>query len=102
MRLWTGRAHGAIGRSDQDIPTLTEFSPQSHQGNGTAVIVAPGGAYISLAGTLEGIARVRVLAADQHGARHVAEVAAAFCTQGLDARTAEYREQDAVAGDRPP
>lgn len=54
MRLWTGRAPGAIGRSDQDTPTLTEFSPQRHHGNGTAVIVAPGGAYISLAGNLEG------------------------------------------------
>ena len=37
-----------------DIPTLTVFPPQPGTANGTAVIVAPGGAYIGLAAIIEG------------------------------------------------
>jgi hypothetical protein len=41
--LWEGDAPGALGASTADIPTLTIFRPQPGSGNGTAVIVAPGG-----------------------------------------------------------
>lgn len=52
--LWEGRAPGALGTGDLDTPTLTMFRPQPHTGNGTAVIIAPGGAYLGLASNLEG------------------------------------------------
>ena len=52
--LWEGGAPGALGTGDLDIPTLTLFRPQPHTGNGTAVIIAPGGAYLGLASNLEG------------------------------------------------
>ncbi len=37
-----------------DAPTLTVFPPQPGTANGTAVIVAPGGAYMGLAAIIEG------------------------------------------------
>lgn len=52
--LWEGGAPGALGTGDLDIPALTLFRPQPHTGNGTAVIIAPGGAYLGLASNLEG------------------------------------------------
>jgi acetyl esterase/lipase len=52
--LWDDNAPGALGRTDDDIPTVTIFRPHAGTGNGTAVIVAPGGAYLGLAGNLEG------------------------------------------------
>ena len=52
--LWPGGAPGALGTSELDIPMLTIFRPQSRTGNGTAVIIAPGGAYLGLASNLEG------------------------------------------------
>ncbi|MBV8707699.1 MAG: alpha/beta hydrolase [Acidobacteriaceae bacterium] len=52
--LWPGGAPGARGTSDQDIPMLTLFRPQPRTGNGTAIIIAPGGAYLGLASNLEG------------------------------------------------
>lgn len=52
--LWDGGAPGALGTGDLDIPTLTVFRPQPRTGNGTAVIIAPGGAYLGLASNLEG------------------------------------------------
>jgi acetyl esterase/lipase len=53
-RLWEGEAPGAAGNRELDIPTLTVFRPHPGRGNGTAVIVAPGGAYLGLAANLEG------------------------------------------------
>lgn len=53
-QLWEGGAPGALGTGDLDIPTLTLFRPQPRTGNGTAVIIAPGGAYLGLAANLEG------------------------------------------------
>jgi acetyl esterase/lipase len=53
-RLWDGDAPGALGKEDSDIPTLTLFHPQPGKANGSAVIVAPGGAYLGLAANLEG------------------------------------------------
>lgn len=40
--------------NQQDEPVLTVFAPQAGRSNGTAVIVAPGGAYRGLASNLEG------------------------------------------------
>jgi acetyl esterase/lipase len=52
--LWEGDAPGARGKELADIPTLTIFRPHRGTANGTAVIVAPGGAYRGLAANLEG------------------------------------------------
>lgn len=52
--LWDGAAPGAKGTDSADIPTLTVFVPHPGRGNGTAVVVAPGGAYAGLASNLEG------------------------------------------------
>ena len=52
LRLWDGPAPGAKGETPADIPTLTLLRP-AHP-NGTAILVAPGGAYIHLATVLEG------------------------------------------------
>ncbi len=54
IRLWPGNAPQATGTTCFDIPTLTIVPPREGAGNGSAVIVAPGGAYAGLAGDLEG------------------------------------------------
>ena len=54
IRLWAGDAPNAKGTESLDIPTLTVFPVQPGRGNGTGVIVAPGGAYRGLAANLEG------------------------------------------------
>lgn len=43
MRLWEGKAPGALGDSPADIPTLTPAIPA--HANGAAFIVCPGGGY---------------------------------------------------------
>ena len=43
-----------VGTDPADLPTLTVFLPQKGRGTGSAVIVAPGGAYVGLASNLEG------------------------------------------------
>jgi acetyl esterase/lipase len=51
--LWEGGAPGALGKADTDTPTLTAYrAPRA--GNGTAVVIAPGGGYQSLAMEHEG------------------------------------------------
>ena len=57
-----------------DLPTLTVFPPQSGHSRNTAVIVAPGGAYLGLASNLEG--------------RQVADW---FATRGITAFVLKYR-----------
>jgi acetyl esterase/lipase len=52
--LWEGDAPGALGKARADVPTLTLFRPWGGSGNGTAVIIAPGGAYLGLAANHEG------------------------------------------------
>lgn len=52
IRLWPGVAPGAKGDAPADVPTLTLLRP-AHP-NGTAVVIAPGGAYVHLAADLEG------------------------------------------------
>ncbi|MDR3726594.1 MAG: alpha/beta hydrolase [Terracidiphilus sp.] len=54
IRLWTGDAPEAKGKACEDIPTLTIFEPHRGHGNGSAVVILPGGAYVGLAGNLEG------------------------------------------------
>jgi len=54
IRLWPGPAPQAKGDTCDDIPTLTIFDPQPGTGNGSAVVIFPGGAYLHLAANLEG------------------------------------------------
>jgi acetyl esterase/lipase len=54
IRLWPGDAPQAKGNACEDTPTLTIFEPQHGHGNGSAVVIFPGGAYLHLAGNLEG------------------------------------------------
>ena len=54
MPLWTGPAPGAVGTADEDIPTITAYMPPNTAGPMSAVIIAPGGAYLRLSMTLEG------------------------------------------------
>lgn len=54
IRLWPGVAPEARGATCDDIPALTVFEPRQGTGNGSAVIIFPGGGYSHLAGDLEG------------------------------------------------
>ena len=54
IRLWPGDAPLATGKACEDTPTLTIFEPAHGQGNGSAVVVLPGGSYLHLAGNHEG------------------------------------------------
>jgi acetyl esterase/lipase len=54
IRLWPGDAPQARGKACEDTPTLTIFEPHRGNGNGSAVVVLPGGAYVNLAANLEG------------------------------------------------
>ena len=56
-RLWPGAAPGAPGNAPEDVPTITlfrPFAPDPSKATRTAVIVAPGGAYLFLADNHEG------------------------------------------------
>ena len=53
LPLWDGLG-GREGGKNSETSFLTLFAPQPGRGNGTAVIVAPGGAYKGLASNLEG------------------------------------------------
>src|SRR6185437_10750072 len=53
MPLWEQGAPGALGRADEDKPTITLYKAYG-SGIRTAVIVAPGGAYAHLASNHEG------------------------------------------------
>jgi acetyl esterase/lipase len=74
IQLWPGQAPQAHGSACEDTPTLTIFVPQRGHGNGSAVVVVPGGAYRALAGNLEG--------------RQVADW---FTTRGFTAFILKYR-----------
>jgi acetyl esterase/lipase len=52
--LWAGTAPGALGTEDSDIPAITVFLPRNLVPNTPAVIVCPGGGYVSLATNHEG------------------------------------------------
>ena len=49
IRLWEGDAPGALGKADQDIPTLTPFVTASGPSLRTAIVICPGGGYGGLA-----------------------------------------------------
>jgi acetyl esterase/lipase len=74
IQLWPSGAPQVEGTPTGDLPTLTVFLPQKGRGTGSAVIVAPGGAYIGLASNLEG--------------RQVADW---FTSQGMTAFVLKYR-----------
>ena len=74
FRLWSGRAEGASGDESDQTPTITVFRPQANRVNGAAVVVAPGGGYLQLAGSLEG-----------------REVADWFAARGVTAFVLKYR-----------
>jgi acetyl esterase/lipase len=52
--LWTGAAPGALGTEESDIPAITVFLPRTLAPDTPAVIVCPGGGYVSLAMNHEG------------------------------------------------
>lgn len=52
LRLWPGLAPGAHSEDEDELPTLTVFRPVNP--NGTAIVIAPGGAYLGLAAVPEG------------------------------------------------
>lgn len=54
MRLWEGRAPGALGEAEEDTPTLTLYAVSTEHEPGAAVIVMPGGGYHELATNHEG------------------------------------------------
>jgi acetyl esterase/lipase len=54
MRLWEGRAPGALGEGEEDVPFLAVVNPWEPKPNHPAVIVAPGGSYKFLASVHEG------------------------------------------------
>lgn len=72
VRLWEGPAPGALGSEPGDIPRLTYYPARTP--NGTAVIIAPGGGYTSLAMNHEG-----------------RQVASWFNAMGVAAFVLEYR-----------
>lgn len=47
--LWPGGAPGALGKTTNDIPTLTPYLPQPAKATGAAMVICPGGAYQILA-----------------------------------------------------
>ena len=54
FRLWEKSAPGALGDTDEDIPTLTLYPATHHDKPTAAIIVAPGGSYHHLAANHEG------------------------------------------------
>lgn len=47
--LWLDGAPGALGKSTNDIPTLTPFLPAAGTATGAAIVICPGGGYGGLA-----------------------------------------------------
>lgn len=43
--LWPDGAPGAVGKEDQDVPTLTIYLPHARQATGAAIVICPGGGY---------------------------------------------------------
>jgi acetyl esterase/lipase len=74
IALYDGAAAQAAKIDPSDVPTLTVFRPQPGHGTGSAVIVAPGGAYTHLASNLEG-----------------SQVAVWFAARGFTAFVLKYR-----------
>jgi len=47
--LWPNGAPGALGKTTNDIPTLTPYLPDPTNATGAALVICPGGAYTHLA-----------------------------------------------------
>jgi hypothetical protein len=47
--LWPDKAPGALGTSDNDIPTITLFPASPDKATGAAIVICPGGGYGGLA-----------------------------------------------------
>jgi len=74
LPLWPSGAPELAGTDPADVPTLTVFPPQKGRATGSAVVIAPGGAYVGLSSNLEG--------------RQVADW---FTSQGMTAFVLKYR-----------
>src|SRR5579875_1670834 len=74
VALWPGGAPAQRGDAPSDVPALSVFAPRKGKANGTAVVIAPGGAYRELASDLEG-----------------REVADWFAARGITAFVLRYR-----------
>ncbi len=47
--LWPDGAPGALGKTTNDIPTLTPYLPDPTNATGAAMVICPGGGYVQLA-----------------------------------------------------
>lgn len=74
VELWPGGAPEQKGDAPSDVPALSVFAPRGRHASGTAVVIAPGGAYMMLAADLEG-----------------REVADWFAARGITAFVLRYR-----------
>ena len=54
VRLWSDGAPGALGTAPEDTPQLTPWIPDRPSGDGTAVVICPGGGYTRLSMDKEG------------------------------------------------
>ncbi len=54
MNVWPGKAPGAMGEADRDIPTITVYVPQSAKKPCAAILICPGGGYGGLCTSYEG------------------------------------------------
>src|SRR5262245_15019923 len=54
IKLWQGKAPGALGDADEDTPTLTIYMPPATTGPPAGVVVPPGGGYRSRSMNKEG------------------------------------------------
>ena len=54
MALWSGRAPGALGSDESDVPALTVYLPRTMTASTPAVVICPGGGYRNLASNHEG------------------------------------------------
>ena len=48
VRLWQSDAPGALGKTENDIPTLTIYRPMASKATGAAMVICPGGGYAVL------------------------------------------------------
>ena len=46
--LWPNGAPGALGKSTNDIPTITPYLPEGRKSTGAAMVICPGGGYARL------------------------------------------------------
>lgn len=52
--LWSGAAPGALGTADEDVPVLQVYLPRVVAPNTPAIVICPGGAYVTFAMNHEG------------------------------------------------